>query len=302
VPSGDDAAQLLRFHAFLLHRSRVERYRVALAAAVRPGDVVLDLGAGAGILSLLACEAGAARVYAVEASPALELARELFAANGVAERVVAIAGRSTEIDLPERADVLVSDLFETLGVNDGIVASTIDARERLLKPGAAMLPRSIETLLTPVHLPRRHHDVVGVWRDGSHGFDLSALRSQAAALIHPVVIEPSDLLARPVSLGRVDLATTDSPGVSATIELTALRAAPCHGLGGWFAAELTDELVLSSDPRDATLAYSQAFMPLVEPLELAVADQLTVDVASDDGRAWSWHVEQRRGDRVIGVR
>ena len=74
--SATEAAHVLRFQSFLLDDApRLDTWREAIREAVRPGDVVLDLGAGAGILSLFACEAGAARVYAVEVGPSAELAR-----------------------------------------------------------------------------------------------------------------------------------------------------------------------------------------------------------------------------------
>ena len=92
-------------------RVRTGAFRRAIESVVRPGDIVLDVGAGSGILSVFAARAGAARVYAVERTPAAVLARELAAANGVAEIVRVIHGDVTDVELPERADVIVSELW-----------------------------------------------------------------------------------------------------------------------------------------------------------------------------------------------
>src|SRR5688572_25765075 len=82
----------------------------ALRRAVRPGSVVLDLGAGTGVFSLLACKLGARRVFAVEPNDAIQVARQAAAANGCGDRIDFFQELSTKISLPEAADVIISDL------------------------------------------------------------------------------------------------------------------------------------------------------------------------------------------------
>ena len=117
-------------------RMRTGVFRRAIESVVRPGDIVLDVGAGSGILSVFAARAGAARVYAVERTPAAVLARELAAANGVAEIVRVIHGDVTDIELPERVDVIVSEWLGGFGIDEGMLVPVIVARDRWLKPGA----------------------------------------------------------------------------------------------------------------------------------------------------------------------
>src|SRR5664279_4869594 len=102
---------------FEVHRTmirdqvRTEAFRRAIDSVVSPGDIVLDVGAGSGILSLFAARAGAARVYAVEQTSIAVLAQQLAAANGVAEIVQVIQGDILDVEPPERVDVLVSEWF-----------------------------------------------------------------------------------------------------------------------------------------------------------------------------------------------
>jgi type I protein arginine methyltransferase len=83
------------YGAMIADRVRMNSYHEALRRRVRPGDVVVDLGAGTGIFALLACRFGARRVYAIEPTDAILVAREIAAANGHAERIEFIQKLST---------------------------------------------------------------------------------------------------------------------------------------------------------------------------------------------------------------
>ena len=81
------------------NQPRFNAYAAALRAAVNPNSVVLDVGAGTGIFSLLACQFGARQVYAVEPDNSINLARQAAAANGFSDRMTCIQNLSTRIDL-----------------------------------------------------------------------------------------------------------------------------------------------------------------------------------------------------------
>ena len=122
-------------------QGRIEAYRQALRLVVKPGSVVLDIGTGIGIMAMMACQFGARRVYAIEPGDVIEVARELAAANGFADRIEFIQGLSTEVTLPERADVIVSDLRGVMPPFQHIIPSLVDARRRFLAPGGVLIPR-----------------------------------------------------------------------------------------------------------------------------------------------------------------
>ena len=155
-------------------RVRTEAFRRAIDAVVRPGDTVLDVGAGSGILSLFAARAGAARVYAVEQTTIAVLAQQLAAANGFAEIVQVIQGDILEIEPPERVDVIVSEWLGGFGIDEGMLVPVIAARDRWLKPGGTMIPGSVTAWAALVH-DRYLADMVDFLRADPYGLKLDDL-------------------------------------------------------------------------------------------------------------------------------
>ena len=133
----DEHRQYLDDHA------RVSAFETALTVVVRPGDVVLDLASGTGILGFLACRAGAARVYAIESESISALARLVARDNGLDDRVIVIQELASRATLPEPVDVIVTDLAGRFGFEAGLLEVLGDARRRFLKPGGRLIPSSV---------------------------------------------------------------------------------------------------------------------------------------------------------------
>src|ERR1700674_4514159 len=105
------ARDLLKYHQWCIADAvTTSAYREAIQKTVRPGDVVLDLGAGTGILGYAACAAGAAKVYAIETSDVFALIPQIVAENGFADRVIPIRGLAADVQLPEKADVMIASM------------------------------------------------------------------------------------------------------------------------------------------------------------------------------------------------
>jgi protein arginine N-methyltransferase 1 len=106
--------RLSGYGGMITNKPRMEAYAQALKQVVTPESNVLDIGAGTGIFSLLACQLGARHVDAVEPDEAIKAAEVNAAANGCQDRITFHQGLSTSITLPEPADIVVSDLRSVL--------------------------------------------------------------------------------------------------------------------------------------------------------------------------------------------
>jgi Ribosomal protein L11 methyltransferase (PrmA) len=276
-------------HARMLHDDRrTADYLSALVAAVRPGDVVLDIGTGSGVLAVAAARAGARRVYAVEASDIAEVAGRVFAANGVTNTVTLIPGWSREIELPEPADVLVAEIIGNEPLEEEILETTLDARRRLLKPDARLIPHTLTLLARPLRLPdgdARQRAIgraaIERWR-GLYDMDLQPLLDAAAP--GPVnmpteaeVVAGWPPVGPPVTLAALDLATFSEASVRASADLVVDDLATVNAVAVTFRASLHGSIEHTLDPWTwPTSSWATSVWVLPEPLQVGPEDALRV--------------------------
>ncbi|HEX5966129.1 MAG TPA: 50S ribosomal protein L11 methyltransferase [Pyrinomonadaceae bacterium] len=268
---------------------RMEAYSAALQRAVRPGSVVLDLGCGPGVFALLACKLGARRVYAVEPDDVIQLAREAARANHFEDRIEFFQKLSTEITLPEPADVIISDLRGCLPWYQQHIPSIVDARKRLLAPNGTLLPRRDILWAAIVEAPDRYQKIVAPWQ--SNGLDLSAGRRVITNTWRKTRIEPGELLVQPTRWATVDYYEIETPNIRAQIEWQIARSGTAHGLAVWFDSELIDEIGFSNHPSGPELIYGNGLFPFSMPVEVVEGDRIQLTLSADfirDDYVWRW--------------
>ena len=255
----------------------------ALRQAIGPDSVMLDIGTGTGFFAFLACQLGAARVYAVEAdAAALEMARRCAQNVPGSERITWLQGLTTQMDLPERADVIMGDLHGTLPFFKGNIESLVDARKRHLKPGGRLLPARDRLYAVPAHAPHEYQSIQSPWQHNAYGIDLSAavpvlVNSWGRARAEPAL--PEHLLAQPQPWGVVDYTSTESTDLDATLEWVIEGTGLMHGLYVWFDGDLGEGLGYSNSPLLLELVYGRAFFPLERPVDVEPGDQVRTRLA-----------------------
>ena len=286
---------------YLRDPHRVSAYERAIREVVRPGDVVVDLASGTGILGMLACRAGATRVYAIEESSIAGLARQIAKANGFEHVITSVRGYSRLVTIPERADVVVCDQIGGFGLEAGIFEFAKDVRRRFLRPGGTFVPAAVELVVAAVEHSGLHGRL-RFWQGRPAEFDFTAAVEIAANTGYPVRLQPEHLLSAPVSAATLDL-TIDHPlPLHVSGALRASRNGVLHGIAGWFVARLSPHVTMTNSPLSAERIYRrQVFFPIQEPV--AIEAGATIDVAmrilpSDTMYAWDVRVSPLSGPPV----
>ncbi len=252
----------------------MKAYEEALLRVVTPNTTVLDIGAGAGIMSLIACRLGAARVWAIEPNEAIQVGRDLAVANGFGDRIQFFHQESARVELPGRAEVIVSDLRGLLPLTPYHIPAIVDARRRFLAPGGVLIGKRDTLWAAPVEAPGHHAASIGPWEARPHVLDLRAGQRIVTnrVLAGTNLAGPLRLLAPPVSWGTLDYATVESPDVAAAFDAQAERAGMAHGLLLWFDAELAEGISFSNAPDKPELVWGRMFLPLSGPVPVAAGD------------------------------
>jgi protein arginine N-methyltransferase 1 len=284
--------------AYVADSPRLARFEAAVNAVVRQGDSVVDLGCGTGILGLLCLRAGAAKLYAIDSTEMLEVARDTLTRAGYSARAEFLHGLSSRVELPERVDVVICDHVGYFGFDYGIVETLTDARRRFLKPGGRLIPAHITLRLTAVESEKCRTLAEG-WAAPNIPAEFHWLRERSANRKHAVKLHNDNLLALPVDLATIDF-NADQPAYHRwTTELRIQRDGMVHGLGGWFTCELAEGICMTNSPlSDQAIDRAQVFLPIGEAIAVRAGDLLKASVmARPADHLIAWEVEVPAGGR-----
>ena len=278
---------------YLADSVRIRAYRRALSMRVCPGDVVVDLGSGTGVLGLLACAAGASRVYCIDAGPMLDVAREHVEQSPYRERFTFFQRHSEEIDLPERADLVVADQMGAIGLWAGLLPCFADARRRFLKPGGGLLPGTLRIQFSAVEestFPRQLEAIASNVGD----LGLARFRHLLVNDFREVGGRDARQLTDPGTFKTLQLGVDEPDLLTGSFDLEVTSAGAANGLLGWFSAGLAAEIDLTNCPFGAeSIGREGLFLPFGDRAELEPGDTLRVSlsIASRDAFC-AWHVQR----------
>jgi type II protein arginine methyltransferase len=285
------AAQVVpQWHFSMMNDSaRNAAYAEALRRAVTPDRVVLEIGTGAGLLAMLAAQAGAKHVYTCEANPIIaEAAADVVRRNRLSDRITVIPRMSTDVvvgrDLPEPADLLVSEVLSSHLLSEDVLPTIEDAKARLVKPAGTLVPRRVTLRGALVG----GDGVAHIAHVGTvMGFDLSRFNDfmpvmMAAPGKSPDVVWMSD----PRDLLTFDfMSATRYPPHAAEVAIKATAPGFCHGVVAWMHIDLDGTAAYENRPGACAALvnwhWPPLYYPFAEPMIMLGNETVTLFVAHD---------------------
>ena len=294
-------AGLAEHEEMLSDTVRVDAYHRGIHRNVQPGDVVLDLGTGTGLLAFMASRAGAKKVYAVEHSDFIQVAQEIAQHNGFTN-IEFVRANSREFTPPEPIDVIVHEQMGDELFNENMLQNVLDLRDRVLRPGGRILPATFRLFAEPVVF----HESMRIRRfwniDLPDGIDLSATEQSPVAgrfdtgrndqfwtrpgSVAATVGEPQPILE--FDLHTLD--SLDSLDADHLIERTATAGAVVDGCCIWFEAVFDDATTLTTSPLAPLTSWGNRIFRLDRQID--VGEQLRLNLRM--GQLFepsTWHVD-----------
>lgn len=285
----------IEYHRTLIaDKVRNDAFFAAIKSVIQPGKtIVADIGAGTGLLGLMAAKLGAQQVYLYEMAEVASVAAKVINANR-AKSCQVFACHSTEFDDPPKADVVISETLGNYAFEENIIDTMHDARRRHLKPGGVMIPSRVRQFVSPVVAPRLDREL-RAWQRIGHGLDFSAAEALSLNNVYVRTLPLSELLNNGASAkvwDEVDFTTDSRANRKGEVTWKMSEVTTVYGFAYWWEAQLTASVSLSTAPGAPATHWEQLYFPLLEPISAKKGETILLSLRSksseESGTHLSW--------------
>lgn len=299
----------IEYHRTLIaDHVRNEAFFRALKAIIEPGrSIVADIGAGTGLLGLMASKLGAKEVFLFESAEVAGVAAQVLKANK-AKACHLIPCHSTEFRDKLSVDIIVSETLGNYALEENIIATLADARRRFLKPHGHIVPRAITQVVAPV-VDSRIDDELRAWQRVGHDIDLTPAQVMTLNNAYVRLLQPAELLDNgrsAVAWDKIDLTRETRSRRKGTAEWRLPNPQTIFGFAAWWTAELIPSVPLSTSPLAPRTHWEQLYFPLLKPIGANSGDTVSVELKSasseEGGTHLAWTVLHRTRRGAIAAR
>lgn len=285
----------IEYHRTMLaDRVRNEAFHAALKAVVVPGQsIVCDIGCGTGLLGFMAARLGAKRVYLLETAEIVHLANRLARHNEM-RNIEIVPSHSTEVDPPERMDLVVSETLGNYPFEENIIETLADARKRYLKPDGLTIPAAVTQFVAPVIAPAFHTDL-STWDHVGFDLDFEPAKIMGFNNIYVRTFQPAHLLdagRTAVAWDTAEFSKPEKTSRNGAARFTVATETTIYGIALWWTARLADGVDIATGPEDPRTHWEQLYLPALDPLVIPAGGALAVKLKSttsfDKGTNVAW--------------
>jgi protein arginine N-methyltransferase 1 len=170
------------------------------------------------------------------------------------------------------------------------VDTFVDARDRFLMEGGSLLPARDTLYAAIVELAESYEHMAHAWESVPQ-LDLSPGLPLVLNTIYRHHIKPQQVLSEARPWHTLDYAIGAKTPAQAHLELPITRTSVGHGIGLWFATQLTSDVGYSTEPRDVETVYGHLFLPWLQAVSLREGEICTLDLRAQlvgNDYVWKW--------------
>ena len=301
----------LDIHKMMLSDSiRTSSYCDAIRTLVKKDMVVIDFGSGTGILSIASVKAGAKKSFAIEKATIAKASKKIIYDNGLSSKIVVIKGDVNHLELPEKADIIVSEWMGIHVFQENMLFDLLDVKDKHLKEGGILIPNMVSLFIAPIKTETINEKEIAFWEAPLEGISLKEIGWLSMNDTYIDNISAYDLASDGKCvfiLNLHEIQKNELNKIVMTEEFSFEKPQRINGICGWFTAQLSEEIVLDTGPHAAPTHWKQTIYPIYPGVDVNTGDTMIARIIAEPNNGfthftWSVSVKGKEPGRKFSTK